>query len=331
LDRIILNSPFDAHLHLRDEELLKKVFFYSENQFVGGVVMPNLQPPITTKRDIISYKNRILSISKKDFTPYMTLFFSNSYTKEFLESVKELIISVKLYPNGVTTNSENGVKSLDLKSLETTLSAMENLGIPLSIHGETDGDIFNREFEFIPIYEMLASKFPNLKIIMEHISDSRTIDLLDKYQNLYATVTLHHLLFTIDDLLGGALKPHLFCKPIIKFQKDRDALQELVLNGHSKVMFGSDSAPHLKEDKEIGGNAGIFSAPILLPKLVEFFEENNKLENLQNFISNNSQKIFNLHLPKREITLIKKDFIVPNNYNGVVPLLAGEKIKWSLI
>ena len=36
------------------------------------------------------------------------------------------------------------------------------------------------------------------------------LNCFDKYSNLYATVTLHHLLITLDDVAGGMLDPHLF-------------------------------------------------------------------------------------------------------------------------
>jgi dihydroorotase len=289
-------------------------------------------PPLQSREDIESYRDRILSLQKREFKPYMTIFFSNSYTEEFLSSISDLISAVKLYPSGVTTNSENGVKSLNLDSIGMTLSAMEKLGIPLAVHGESDGSIFEREAEFIPIYEMLAESFPDLKIIMEHISDHRTIELLDKYQNLYATVTVHHLTVTAEDLLGGSLKPHLFCKPIVKFEKDRDALQKLVFSGHPKVMFGSDSAPHLRRNKESkNGSAGIFSAPVLLQKLTELFYNSGNIDKLQAFVSDNAQRIYNITPPERVVTLQKNSWFVEEIYDGVVPLFADREIEWEIV
>jgi dihydroorotase len=130
---------------------------------------------------------------------------------------------------------------------------------------------------------------------MEHITTKEATKLLDKYDNLYATITLHHLLITLDDVAGGLLKPHLFCKPIAKTTQDRKALLELALNAHPKVMFGSDSAPHPKESKEsYGCAAGIFTAPLALIELAQLFDKHNKLENLQKFISDNAVNIYNI-------------------------------------
>ena len=323
------------HLHLRDGKMLELVAPLSSRDFSGAIIMPNLVPPIDNKDDVIAYKKRILdAIGEKDFNPMMTLFFK-PYSEEFLQSAKNEISAIKLYPAGITTNSEGGVNNIDTVALAPTLNAMAKLNIPLCIHGETNGFVMDREKEFIPVYETLAKAFPKLKIIMEHITTKDAVDIVQKYDNLYATITLQHLLITLDDVAGGMLKPHLFCKPIAKRDEDREALVKIATSGNSKVMFGSDSAPHPKHAKEnCGCAAGIFTSPIALQVLVELFEKENKLENLQSFISNNAQKIYGFVANKKDIKLIKKDYTVPVNYekNGeiVVPMYAGETISWSL-
>ena len=332
----ILNEPLDMHLHLRDGDMLRLVAPLTSNSFSGALVMPNLVPPVTTKEALLSYKKRIIESCKDDnFTPYMTLFFQNNYSFEFLEDIKDEIIGIKLYPAGITTNSETGVSSMDIEVLRPTLENMSRLGIPLCIHGETNGFVMDREKEFMPIYESLAIAFPNLKIIMEHITTKDAVELLDKYSNLYATVTLHHLLITLDDVAGGMLDPHLFCKPIAKRPEDRNALLNAALKAHPKLMFGSDSAPHPKHKKECCGcAAGVFTSPIALQVLVELFEKHDSLENLNDFVSNNAKKIYGLHLKEKTIKLIKKDFIVPDIYEykdeKVVPMYAGKTLSWSI-
>ena len=332
----ILNEPLDMHLHLRDGDMLRLVAPLTSNSFSGALVMPNLVPPVTTKEALLSYKKRIIESCKDDnFTPYMTLFFQNNYSFEFLEDIKDEIIGIKLYPAGITTNSETGVSSMDIEVLRATLENMSKLGIPLCIHGETNGFVMDREKEFMPIYESIASAFPNLKIIMEHITTKDAVELLDRYSNLYATVTLHHLLITLDDVAGGMLDPHLFCKPIAKRPEDRSALLNAALKAHPKLMFGSDSAPHPKHKKECCGcAAGVFTSPIALQVLVELFEKHDSLENLNDFVSNNAKKIYGLDLKEKTIKLIKKDFIVPYIYEykdeKVVPMYAGKTISWSI-
>jgi len=331
---ITLNSPLDMHLHLRDEAMLKTVGPLSSESFSGAVIMPNLVPPISTKEELLAYKSRIIKACNNDaFTPYMTLFFKPTYTKEFLESIKDELTAIKLYPAGITTNSEGGVSGFDVNELRPTLDAMSELNIPLCVHGETNGFVMDREAEFVSIYEMLASNFPKLKIIMEHITTKESVEALDRFENLYATITLHHLLITLDDVAGGMLQPHLFCKPIAKRPEDREALLHVALGGHPKVMFGSDSAPHPQHAKEsCGCAAGIFTAPIALQILTELFMEHSTVEKLQAFVSNNAQNIYsNINVPEKTVTLEKKEFTVPSKYAEVVPMYAGEILKYSIV
>jgi dihydroorotase len=128
------------------------------------------------------------------------------------------------------------------------------------------------------------------------------------------------------------LQPHLFCKPIAKRPEDRVALRKVALEGHPKVMFGSDSAPHPQHAKEsCGCAAGVFTAPIALQVLTELFIECSTVENLQAFLSNNARKIYKkVTVPKKIIKLEKKPFIVPKKYGTVVPMYAGVELAYSL-
>ena len=327
-----LISPLDMHLHLRDEAMLATVAPLSAHTFSAGIIMPNLLPPITTIEAATAYKERILKASgSHTFDPLMTLFFRADYSRAFLEEASLYIKALKLYPSGITTNSEGGVASMDIETLRPTLETMSDLGLVLCVHGETNGFVMDREKEFGSIYESLAAAFPKLTIVMEHITTKESVALLDKYDNLYASITLHHLLITLDDVAGGMLKPHLFCKPIAKRYEDRDALLLVALKAHPKVMFGSDSAPHPLHAKECCGcAAGVFTAPIALQALVELFESHNALANLQAFISDNAQKIYNYTPPHKEVILEKTPFTVPSSYENVVPMFANETLTWSI-
>ena len=327
-----LFSPLDMHLHLRDEAMLKVVAPLSAHSFAGGIIMPNVVPPITTIEAVMAYKERIISaIGNNVFDPLMTLFFRSDYSREFLEKAALHVKALKLYPSGITTNSEGGVASMDIETLRPVLEAMSDLGLILCVHGETNGFVMDREKEFSSIYESLASAFPRLKIVMEHITTKESVALLDKYENLYATITLHHLLITLDDVAGGMLQPHLFCKPIAKHYEDRDALLEVALSAHPKVMFGSDSAPHPIHKKECCGcAAGVFTAPIALQVLVELFEKHNALVSLQSFVSNNAQTIYAYKALYKEIVLEKTPMTVTHSYGDVVPMFANETLAWSI-
>ena len=326
-----LIMPLDMHLHLRDGVMLETVAPLSAYSFSGALVMPNLVPPVTSKEDVQNYKERIMSAVPNDyFEPFMTLFYKN-YDKAFLEDVVDDILAIKLYPDGATTNSDGGVKDFDIESMRETLQTMSDLGIPLCVHGESNGFVMDREAEFMSVYELLAQNFPDLKIIMEHITTKDAVEMLDKYDNLYATITVHHLLLTLDDVIGGMMMPHHFCKPIAKKPEDLDALLNVALQAHPKVMFGSDSAPHPQDKKEASHcAAGVFTASIALQLLCEIFDQYGKLDNLQAFVSDNAQSIYGICPEFKEVTLVEKEFIVPEKYGNVVPMYAGNAIGWSI-
>jgi len=330
---ITLRSPLDMHLHLRDAEMMKLVTPLTTETFSGAVIMPNLVPPVTSLEMLLAYKERILACkSEHSFDPYMVLFFKD-YTEAELAATKDHMIGMKLYPAGATTNSEAGVQQID--AVEHVFKMMEEMGIPLMVHGETGGFVMDREEEFLPIYQHLATKFPKLKITMEHITTAAAVKLLDEYENLRATVTLQHLVITLDDVAGGLLDPHLFCKPIAKRPEDREALLQAALEAHPKLMFGSDSAPHPISKKECCGcAAGVFTAPLAVARLAQLFDEHGKLDNLQAFISDNAQKQYGVKPEEKLVTVSKESFEVPSVYEGhghtVVPMHAGEVLDWKV-
>lgn len=318
------------HLHLREGDMLKHVAPFTAQQFSGAVIMPNLISPVDSLIKVEQYRNDIKKYcGHENFEPFMTLFF-RPYTREELEQVRDKIIGIKLYPAGITTQSENGVS--DFSAIEPTLQIMEDLQIPLLVHGESNGFVMDREKEFLDVYQTIATQYPRLHVIMEHITTEAAVRFLEKYDNVSATVTVHHLLLTLDDVVGGMMQPHLFCKPIAKRPTDREALREAVFSGNKKIMFGSDSAPHPRHKKEcVGCAAGVFSAPVALPLLAQIFEEQNCLELLQGFVSDYAINRYGLTVLQKEVALTDTAWKVPAKFGDVVPYYAEQTLRWSLI
>lgn len=325
-----LESPLDMHLHVREGDLMKLVAPLSAHPFAGAVIMPNLVPPVDNAVRLNAYRAAIdAAVGEAVFEPYMTLFF-RPYTAAELEAVQARIIGIKLYPAGVTTNSEAGVRAL--QEAEPTLALMQELDIPLLVHGESTGFVMDREAEFMPVYDHLARTFPRLRIVMEHITTRQAVAFLDRHANVFATVTLHHLVLTLDDVAGGLLAPHLFCKPIAKRPEDRDALLAAALSAHPKLMFGSDSAPHPQHSKECAGcAAGVFTAPVALPMLVELFDKHDALNNLQAFVSGNARRIYRLTPRPKTVSFVREATVVPLQYGPVVPFGAGKAVAWRVL
>ena len=328
--QIQVDRPLDMHLHFREGTMLNCVAPLSARHFVGGVIMPNLVPPVDGLDRLLGYQNAVAAaLDGAKFEPYFTLFF-RPYAEAELAAARPHILGIKLYPQGVTTNSEGGIASL--QEAQHTLALMQEMDIPLLVHGEDPtAFVMDREAEFLSNYRALAQAYPALRITMEHITTRAAVELLDEFENLFATVTLQHLLITLDDVAGGLLRPHLFCKPIAKRAEDRDALLAAALAPHPKLMFGSDSAPHPVDKKECCGcAAGCFTAPIALPRLAELFAEHKALDHLQSFVSDHACRIYRVDPPVRTVTLHDKPMPVPARYGDVVPLFAGEKIGWSV-
>lgn len=317
------------HLHLREDTMLQLVAPLSARSFAGAVIMPNLMSPVDSLQKLEQYRSEIIAVCEGEiFEPYMTLFF-RPYTRSELLAAKDHIIGIKLYPAGVTTQSEKGVT--DFGAIEPTLDTMQDLGIPLLVHGESSGFVMERENEFLSVYQEIAENFPKLHIIMEHITTAAAVHFLEKYANLSATVTLHHLMITLDDVVGGLMQPDLFCKPIAKTPSDRAALREAVFGGNEKIMFGSDSAPHPRHKKEcVGCAAGVFTAPIALPLLAQIFEKEKCIERLQAFVSDNARERYGIEASKKQVVLTDTPFQVPSHYGDVRPYYAGEQLRWSV-
>ena len=314
-------KPDDWHVHFRDNEILKAVVPETTRHFSRAIVMPNLTPPILSGNDAVEYKKRIQkSIPKKDhFIPLMTLYLTENTNKHELKKSYEdgLVFAAKLYPAGATTNSESGVK--DIQKIMPLLETMSDIGMPLLIHGEVTNkeiDIFDREKEFIDtILHSICKELPDLKVTLEHITTKEAVLYVKEgNKNLVASITPHHLALNRNAIFVGGIKPHYYCLPILKREKHKNALIEAAISGNIKFFLGTDTAPHLKNDKENAcGCAGIFNATNCISILAEIFDKNNSISQLEKFISLNGANHYKLKFNREKIKLIKtKD---PINFN----------------
>lgn len=326
----IIRRPDDFHLHLRGGDMLKKVAHHSAKRFARGLIMPNV-PAVCNAEDMIKYKNEILSLNLGDFQPLMTIKIDAKTTPEQLvEAHKAGAIAAKLYPAGVTTGSADGVDDFNMDAIFETMQSMDMV---LCIHGEMPGVFcLDREYEFLYILGSIVGNFPNLRIVLEHITTKEAVEYVSKSRNVFATITAHHLVDTLDAVVGDLLSPHRFCKPIPKFPADRSELRKAACSGSSKFFFGSDSAPHLKEAKECAsGCAGCFTAPVALATLAEVFHEEKSLSQLEKFTSQFGAEFYRLRLNSGELVLKKDSWTVPQEYDGIVPWRAGETLPWQVV
>tara|TARA_X000000950_G_scaffold289428_1_gene413295 strand:+ start:5098 stop:5910 length:813 start_codon:yes stop_codon:yes gene_type:complete len=249
-----------------------------------------------------------------------------------------LIFGCKYYPAGATTNSASGVT--DLNGLDAVFEIMQELGIPLQIHGEvTDSsvDIFDREKIFIDRHlTRIKHRFPELRIILEHITTEHSVEFVrdnDKY--IAATITPQHLLFNRNDMLAGGIRPHLFCLPILKRDLHQNALIKAATSGEKKFFLGTDSAPHPRANKESAcGCAGCFSHHAAIELYAEAFERAGALDQLEKFASINGAEFYGLEKNSELISLVRDPWQVPKQMDYgdsyLVPLAAGHTLNWRL-
>lgn len=335
-------QPDDWHLHLRDGPVLRDVLAHSARRFARAIVMPNLKPPVTTTAAALAYRGRILAArpAHSTFEPLMTLYLTDSTTPGEIRRAKSSkhIYGVKLYPAGATTNSDSGVT--DIRKCSAVLEKMAELDLPLLVHGEVsdpDVDIFDREPVFIDrILAPLIRAYPDLRVVLEHVTTQSAVDfVLAQSQRIAATITPQHLLYNRNSLFRGGLRPHYYCAPILKRERDREALVNAATGGNPKFFLGTDSAPHAREQKEQDrGCAGIYSAHAAIEFYAEVFEQAQALDRLEGFASFHGADFYRLPHNQRKITLEKRDWVVPESYpfgdSKVIPLRSSETLHWSL-
>jgi len=329
-----IRYPDDFHVHFRQGLMLHNVINHTAAQFKRAMVMPNTEPAIKNGDDVKRYYQEIMDALDPEnhcFQPLMTFKITPSTTINDIQSVVGLVIAGKLYPDGVTTNSEGGVT--DYQALYPIFEAMQEHKIILSLHGEKSNTFcLDREEQFLSILCQITQDFPRLKIVLEHISTKAAVDLIEKLPDtVAATITLHHLELTLDDVIGSLNNPHNFCKPIAKRKEDREALRKAAFSCNPKFFFGSDSAPHLRTNKECSsGCAGIFSAPVLIPSLISLFEKYDTLNLLEDFVSRFGAEFYGLPLNEDKIYFIENEWQVPLDYSGIVAYKSGEYMAWQI-
>jgi len=339
---ITITRPDDWHLHLRDGATMASVLPHTARQFARAIVMPNLKPPVTSTGQALAYRDRILAAlpSGTAFEPLMTLYLTDNTAPEEILRAREsgLIHAVKLYPAGATTNSDAGVT--DLRKCYRALEAMQQVGMPLLVHGEvTDPeiDIFDREAVFIDrVMTPLRSDMPELKVVFEHITTQDAAHYVQEAgKHTAATITAHHLLYNRNEIFKGGIRPHYYCLPVLKRETHRKALVQAAVSGSGKFFLGTDSAPHARNTKEHAcGCAGCYTALHAMELYAQAFDQAGALDKLEGFASLHGPDFYGLPRNKGTITLMRQPWTLPSELpmgeSTVVPLNGGETIEWAM-
>ncbi|KAJ6539067.1 Dihydroorotase [Mycena capillaripes] len=344
---IIVPSPADFHVHLRQGKMATLVTPHvRKGGFALAYVMPNLKPPVTTTAQALAYKAE-LEVIDPTVEYLMTLYLSPDLTPDEIVKAKAAgIVGVKSYPRGVTTNSDGGIESYEV--YYPVFEAMQRVDMVLNLHGEVPSDpttnthILNAEPQFLPHLHSLHKAFPRLRIVLEHATTRAAVSAVKECGPTVAcTITAHHLALTVDDWAGQAFN---FCKPVAKFPDDREALREVIREGHPRFFLGSDSAPHPIHSKSTstptqGCAAGVYTSPVLLPLVAHLLESFDALDKLEGFVSTFGRRFYHRNLKTADVqsVVLRKTGaqVVEEKYgageDSVVPFWAGKEISWKIV
>lgn len=349
---------YDLHAHFRQDEILTEtVKAHIDMGCVGILAMPNTKPPVTRVSGentesywtIESYRAELEAASDNKFLDIIVpLYLTKETTAEMILEGAEsgLLKSCKYYPPHGTTNSEFGAP-VESYMENGVFVAMEEAGVILNIHGEEhalQGEAYfgknsnAEDFFYRERVPKIAEKFPNLKIACEHITTKTAADFVSNAdENIVATITPQHLLYTVADLLQG-LKYHLYCLPLVKFEEDRQALLSAATNANNTKFFaGTDSAPHTHKATACGCAAGCFTGFIAPQLYAEAFDLNeSNFDAFKSFLCLNGPSFYGLPVSDETFTLEKKPQEFKNLQIGeqeIVLLTNGlnrPSLSWSL-
>jgi dihydroorotase len=335
--------PDDWHLHVRDGITMASVIPFTARQFARAVIMPNLKPPVTTVAQAQAYRERILAAvpERYRFQPLMTLYLTDTTSPEEIYAAKNsgFVIGAKLYPAGATTHSDAGVS--EIEKIFPALGAMEECGLVFQVHGEVtdpEVDIFDREAVFIDrVLSRVADRFPRLRIVFEHVTTREAVQFVSSARaGVAATITPQHLLLNRNAIFQGGVRPHHYCLPVLKRERDRLALLQAATSDDPRFFLGTDSAPHAKHAKEAAcGCAGVFSAHAAIELYAEAFDLAGKLDRLEAFASERGPDFYDLPRNQDHIVLERVSWQPPATYpfaqDELVPFRAGEPVAWRLV
>ena len=204
--------------------------------------------------------------------------------------------------------------------------------------------VLNAEPTFIPHLFKLHKAFPKLRIVLEHATTRAAVEAVKACGPTVAcTITAHHLSLIVDDWAGQSWN---FCKPVAKYPDDRQALRDVVKEGHPRFFLGSDSAPHPPHAKSTATPqhacaAGLYTSPVLLPLVAELLESFGAFDKLEGFVSTHGRAFYGRVLSEQDagkaVTLRRPTGkkIVEESYalgsDVLVPFWTGREINWEIV
>lgn len=360
---LTLPKWYDLHTHFRQGANVRAYLTdHLAMGCAGALAMPNTKPPVShlsgakteTAWSIEAYREELLEAGADAFDQLIIpLYLTRETTPEMIEAGAKsgLLKACKYYPPHGTTNSEHGLPLSDFLGGDV-FRAMEANGVVLCVHGEEHGlsgpDYFDADHTAESVFyterlPAILDAHQDLRIVCEHITTATAVKFVQNApDHIGATITPQHLLYTVGHLIQG-LKYHLYCLPVVKFERDRQALRDAVLtHGQSKFFAGTDSAPHTTKATECGCAAGCYTGGCAPQLYAMAFEEagadlgvEDGVSLLSRFLCTNGPAFYGFEVSTEVFTLIREPSapspmrlddrnIVP------LPLGMGLTLEWTI-
>lgn len=362
VQELVLTDPFDAHRHLRealpDQEHSETICLDDTlpdtwKHFSGAICMTNLKRPLDTPQGVMLYSGMIqdkAALAQERFHPVCPMMLTWRTTPDLLVQAADMgIKEVKLLPANLSTNTDAiGITlwSLLHPAWAGNLEVIRDRRMKLLVHPEVSASCEVREIHYLyrevaalsAILELIK-KWPDIAVVLEHVSDQATVELiksLPSSSKLMCTLSPQHLTLTFEDVFkkNQIFAPHNFCMPVAKSAQDRRALGALLLSGNRRAMLGTDDAPHhytLKEGSQ--PKAGVCSGSAALSIITGFLAAHNRSDLLQSFVSDRAREFYGQPGPGKEVRMLRQSYQVPSLVaNGkAVPFLSGECLDWRVM
>ncbi len=314
--------------------------------------MPNTAPPILTTNQYELYLDDLQRMAPEMHHTVALKLVKDTKRDELERFQLAGGLSVKIYPEGVTTSNEKGSAWNSFQEMYPAIEAAASLGLLICLHGEQPGekiDTYAREAVFMEeAFSHLERTFRGARFNIEHISTQRTLEMVLAMPDcITGGITPQHIWMTRNDVLewqpkdgNPGMNPFHHCRPPVQTFNDQAAILAAVIRAdepaYNKLHLGPDSAPHLDPTKLCScGCPGVFSSPVMGPFMVYIFDQMMRLDHpaFEAFTVTNGARLYSLEPnfdEKFELEYVGNEgWEIPASYGGITPIMAGRKLPWK--
>jgi dihydroorotase len=266
---VLMPAFIDLHAHFRhpgdgQKETLESASLAAvKGGYTTVVCMANTDPVTDTLVAAAALRARSNALGLIDLYPAMSL-TKGMEGKELsdVDLLGERVLQGRR-PSDILMLSEDGKDIPDDAMLVKALRAAAKAGIPVSYHGDKDGENAAIERVLRLFWETGA------RIHIAHVSTKEAVKMIAEAKQKYpgritAEVTPHHLFFSEERAVSMGRDTFGKVSPPLRDEKDRNAVLRALLDETDEGIdaIATDHAPHTEADKKAGapGFSGLETA-----------------------------------------------------------------------